>query len=123
MSTPLEWEGWRTVNVTIVAVCALILFAVCGIIYVARRNRPGAPEAPVAPPTPGNTEERRLRQQRIDLQGTELLARRVVLDGRRGTLGGDSDLLDAMSTLEERYHRGDITEDEFEAEKIRLLGG
>ena len=67
--------------------------------------------------------ERDARHQAVDELGTELIGRRVELDSRRGTLGGDRDLLEALDRLEERRRHGEISDEEFEAEKVRLLGG
>jgi hypothetical protein len=50
------------------------------------------------------------------------LERRAELDARRGALGGQSEIFDAFEKLEQRLRAGEITEDEFEAEKIHLLG-
>ena len=62
-------------------------------------------------------------QQALDERGTELLQRRVDLDMRRGTLGGNSEIYEAFEDLEGRLRAGEITEEEFEREKIKLLGG
>jgi hypothetical protein len=91
-------------------------------VVVFRRRR-------VTPPAPVETEPiesmaaREARHQVIELRGTELLERRVELDARRGTLTGDTSVDDALIRLELRFHAGEISEDEFEARKIKILGG
>jgi hypothetical protein len=82
-----------------------------------------------APPRAGTVQpredaaHREARHHAVDELGTELIERRVELDSTRGTLGGDRALLEALDRLEERRRKGEISDDEFEAEKIRLLGG
>lgn len=63
------------------------------------------------------------RHRRIEEQGSELLERRVDLDARRGTLAGDSGVYEAFDRLEAEFRAGIISEGEFEAGKIRILGG
>jgi len=67
--------------------------------------------------------ERRSRQAALEPIENALLQRRVDLDARRGMLGGDSDLLEALDELERRRVAGEMSEAAFEAEKVRLLGG
>jgi len=67
--------------------------------------------------------ERRSRQAALEPIEDALLQRRVDLDARRGMLGGDNDLLEALDELERRRTAGEISETDFEAEKVRLLGG
>jgi len=67
--------------------------------------------------------ERRSRQAAREPIENALLQRRVDLDARRGMLGGDSDLLEALDELERRRVAGEMSEAAFEAEKVRLLGG
>jgi len=69
------------------------------------------------------TSAREARHAVVEAHGTELIERRVDLDARRGTLGGDTSLDDAFTRLQERFERGDITEEQFEHAKIRLFGG
>ena len=63
------------------------------------------------------------RQKLLEERGSELIERRVELDARRGTLGGDAELLHKLELLEERRRKGEISEEAFEREKTRLLGG
>lgn len=72
------------------------------------------PPAPPAPPPPS---------RELEQLGSELLARRIDLEARRGALQGNESLDQAFTRLEERLRQGDITPEEFEREKIRLLGG
>ncbi len=67
--------------------------------------------------------ERRSRQAALEPIENALLQRRVDLDSRRGMLGGDNDLLEALDELERRRAAGGMSEADFEAEKVRLLGG
>ncbi len=67
--------------------------------------------------------EQRSRQAALEPIENALLQRRVDLDARRGMLGGDSDLLEALDELERRRTTGEMSEEDFEAEKVRLLGG
>jgi hypothetical protein len=62
-------------------------------------------------------------RQAAEERGTELLDRRIALDDRRGPLQGNAWIDDAMAALEQRRDRGEISESEFESEKIKLLGG
>ncbi|MGI8827806.1 MAG: hypothetical protein ACR2JC_19670 [Chloroflexota bacterium] len=64
---------------------------------------------------------RKKRHESIEAQGEQLIERRVELDLRRGTLGGYTDINDAFTLLEERLRAGDISDEKFEKEKIRLL--
>lgn len=63
------------------------------------------------------------RHELLEQRGTELLHRRVDLDGRRGTLGGNTELYEAFERLEAELRAGTISESNFEQEKVRLLGG
>lgn len=90
--------------------------------FALRRQTPIAPP-PVVEPAQKDLDALRARQRVLDARGSELLARRVELDARRGTLGGDTTIDAAFVELEQRLRCGEISEDEFEAEKIRLLGG
>jgi uncharacterized membrane protein len=110
--------------VVALALIALILLLLLVLILRARARSPAA-----APRRPGTVQphedaaEREARHQAVDELGTELIERRVELDSRRGTLGGDRDLLEALDRLEERRRNGEISDEQFEAEKVRLLGG
>jgi hypothetical protein len=80
---------------------------------------------PVSPPLepPEDPAARRARREEAQSQGEALLERRVMLDARRGTLGGDMGLNEALEVLDGRRQRGEISDDEFEREKVRLLTG
>jgi len=67
--------------------------------------------------------DRRSRQAALEPIENALLQRRVDLDARRGTLDGDSDLLETLDELERCRAAGGMSEADFEAEKMRLLGG
>jgi uncharacterized membrane protein len=99
----------------------LILAAVIAL-YVWRRDEP-MPPAQVSPVPMEPAADRAARLHALEGRGTELLERRAELDSRRGALGGQSKIFDAFEKLEQRLRAGEITEDEFEAEKIHLLGG
>lgn len=105
-------------------VTALFVFIVAAVVLgviLALRRRVSGPEPirPALPEPPESVERRRAAQE----LGDELLARRIALDSRRGTLAGNSELDDALVRLEEKARNGEISESEFEAEKVRLLGG
>jgi hypothetical protein len=102
--------------IIIIAFCALGLVILK---LTARRVSPARSPQPIAPVE--DEAHRRERQNAAEEIGTELIQRRVALDGRRGPLAGDTLLLDEFERLEQRLHAGEISEDEFEAEKIRLL--
>ncbi len=104
---------------------AILLVVVLAVAVLAMRRPPRAAQAPTIPAVSveDELEERRARRRSLQGQEDELLSRRVQLDQRRGTLGGDTRLYDALDHLERRFEAGDLSEDEFESEKIRLLGG
>lgn len=103
----------------------ILLIVVLAVAVLALRRPPRTAQAPDIPnvSVEDELEERRARRRSLQGQEDELLDRRVQLDQRRGTLGGDRQLYDALDHLERRFEAGDISEDEFESEKIRLLGG
>lgn len=109
----------------IVFAVGILLVVVLSVGVLAMRRPPRSLQPPVSPPESAEDEleERRARKRVLQAQEDELLDRRVALDQRRGTLGGDTELFDALDHLERRFEAGDISEDEFETEKIRLLGG
>ena len=99
----------------------LVLFAVASAAIVLRRSAP-------TPPTRSERSEaideiRRERQRASEALGSVLLDRRVQLDSRRVALQGVSHIEDQVHELEERLQAGEITEDQFEQEKSRLLSG
>lgn len=104
---------------------AVILFLVVAIIsallLVRGRRFPAALPTPVLPAADSRADE--TRRQAVQVQGSELLERRVELDSRRGTLTGDQQVFDALVEVQNRFQRGEISESEYEAEKVRLLGG
>lgn len=101
---------------------AILILGLALALVVARRRR--RVPAPAVEPMPAeNGAEREARHEFIEQRGTELLERRVDLDARRGTLTGDSGVNDAFDRLERRFRAGEISEDEFEEGKIRILGG
>ncbi len=108
-----------------VLLIVVILIVVLGLALawvVFRRQRLTSPPPVVREPQedPG---ARQARHRAIEQRGAELLERRVDLDQRRDTLTGDSAVYDAFDRLERRYRAGEISEDEFEAGQIRILGG
>lgn len=107
--------------VLLIVVVVLLLGSILA--WVLLRRQRFVPPPPVVPEPQEDPAARAARHQVIDQRGTELLDRRVDLDQRRGTLAGDSAVYDAFDQLERRFHAGEMSEDEFEAEKIRILGG
>lgn len=104
---------------------AIVLFLILAALVLAIVLRRPQTSLPPTPPTEDDTESaaRRQRHEALDVRGSELIERRVELDARRGTLGGDTDLERSLDQLYQRLEAGEIGEQEFEAEKIRLLGG
>ncbi|MGH2442533.1 MAG: hypothetical protein ACRDFX_05165 [Chloroflexota bacterium] len=84
-------------------------------------RRTAAPQPAVPAVMPGELAARRARERALERQEIELLERRIELDGRRGPLAGDRSIDEALMVLEARFRSGEISEDQFEAEKIRLL--
>lgn len=84
---------------------------------------PVAPEPPGPKPAPVEDADLADRRRAAEQIGTQLLERRVELDGRRGPLQGHDELDLQFTRLEEQLRSGSISDEEFEAEKIRLLGG
>lgn len=107
--------------IPVLVVIVLALAAVLAVYLV--RSRDTVPQAIRLQEPPEDWEARRARQQAIDIQGSELLQRRIDLDAKRGTLGGDAGIDHAFKGLEERLRSGEIDEQQFELEKIKLLGG
>lgn len=109
----------------IIFAAVILLIVVLAVVVLALRRPPRAAQAPAIPAASAEDElaERRARRRSLQGQEDELLSRRVHLDQRRGTLGGDTQLYDALDHLEQQFEAGDISEDEFESEKVRLLGG
>jgi uncharacterized membrane protein len=62
-------------------------------------------------------------REETEATGTALLERRVQLDARRGALQGDAGIDREFDRLLDRLRAGEITEEQFEQEKRRLLGG
>src|SRR5579884_1581211 len=105
-----------TAIISIVVIMLILAFLVAR----ARRNY-AAEVAPMISEEPA--EDRSAEHRLLDEKGTELIERRVNLDARRGTLGGDANLLEQLDELTVRHNLGEISDDEYEAEKVRLLGG
>jgi hypothetical protein len=105
----------------LVVVVVLILGAALALVFL-YRPRPTPPPIIEAEPDE-DPAVREARHRVIDERGSELLGRRVDLDLRRGTLTGDSEVYDALDHLESQFRAGEISEVEFEAGKIRILGG
>jgi len=117
----LSEDPMSEILIIAVAVC-IVIGAVLGLVYLRRDSR----TSPLPPPTTVRQEDddaRLSRRRVVDRRGSELIARRVLLEDRQDTLGGDADLSDALDRLERRRRGGEITEQEFEAEKVRLLSG
>jgi hypothetical protein len=106
----------------VVAFAVFILFAVVVTVFVLRRPAP-LPPPDLPPVTDEDPDALVTRHQMLDERGSELIERRIELDARRGTLGGNSQLYAELEELEQRLRSGEISEREYEAEKIHLLGG
>lgn len=105
----------------VLLVVLLLLFAVATASIVLRRRPPGPPD--LSSKSDAIEEVRRERQRAAEALGAELLDRRVQLDSRRGPLAGYSQIDEQFHALEQRLQAGEITEEEFEGAKSRLLGG
>jgi hypothetical protein len=105
----------------VVAVLLFLLFAGFLAAVALRRQRP-PPPVPAAEPEEQDASTI-ARHELLEQRGTELLQRRVDLDARRGTLGGNTEVYEAFERLEADLRAGTISESEFEQEKVRLLGG
>jgi uncharacterized membrane protein len=110
-------------TLAILAVVLVFLVLVLGLAAVALRRQKTPPPEFEEPGVDDSAEERHVLHQALDERGTELLQRRVDLDMRRGTLGGNVEVYEAFEELEKRLRAGEISEEEFEREKIRLLNG
>ena len=109
-------QGW-----VIVLLALLVLFAIASASLVLRRKPPAPPN--LSARGEAIQEVRRERQRAAEALGSELLERRVQLDARRGPLAGNSQIDEQFRELEGRLRAGEITEQEFEGQKARLLGG
>ena len=106
----------------LVAVAVAVVLVVAIVVFLARTHGTRAPTPPAIAPArdaAADDETRRALREHED----ELLERRIELDARRGTLMGESQIEDAFVELEDRLRAGEIDEDEFERQKVRLLGG
>lgn len=104
-----------------VALLVVIVLAAAVAIAILRSRRPHEVQRPEAvKPAGPDLEAERQEAQEV---GWQLLSRRVELDARRGALGGDTSIDSEFDRLQERLRAGEISEDHFEQEKIRLLGG
>jgi len=102
-------------------VIALAVFAAAAVVVALRRPAEDQPAVPAAEDL--DADARRTRQAVLESRGDELLARRAELDARRGTLQGNAGIDAEFERLLRRLEAGEIDENEFEAEKLRLLGG
>ncbi len=117
-----RYDGGVTLLIILVVLALLAIVLVAAVVAYPRNRRPPAPR----PPTTSAVDDlaaRRDRQRALEPVEAELLDRRIELDGRRNMFGGDTAVFDAIERLEGRFRSGDISEDEFEAEKMRLLSG
>jgi hypothetical protein len=105
----------------ILIIIALVALAAGLAVYALRHEAPPPPELPDA--RPGNETAWDQQHDILEARGQELLERRIELDSIRGPLMGNTAAYDAFIALEERLRSGEIDEDEFEREKIKLLGG
>ncbi len=108
----------------LILVVVLVVLVVAGALTLILLRRTRTASLPVVETEPENNGAAREALHRvIEERGTELLDRRVDLDARRGTLAGDSQVYDAFDRLQAQFRSGDISEEEYEAGKICLLGG
>jgi hypothetical protein len=107
--------------VLLVAAVVIVIVAAIALAVVIFRQPavPATPPAPAEPPIADLTAER----EQAESVGAELLSRRVELDARRGALQGDASIEREFDRLFEQLQSGEISEEQFEQEKIRLLGG
>lgn len=110
-----------TLIIIVLAVAVILVALVAAAVLTRRSAQPESNESQPAPEI--DPEERRRQRQAAVDRGDDLLDRRVELDSRRGTLGGNVLLDDALQELAARHERGEISDAEFEVEKTRLLGG
>jgi|SRR5579875_3798624 len=108
--------GLVTALITLIIVLAVLVF------LLARTRANYASQASGAEQVPSPSEQA-IDQHRLEAQEDELIERRIQLDARRGPLAGDADVLARLDELDARRTRGEITEQQYEAEKLRLLGG
>lgn len=101
-------------------VVVVLLALVAGLTFYFVRT-PAKPSPVVLPPEVESPGEHDARMQALETRGNELLKRRIELEASRGTLGGQSRIYKAFEDLENRLRAGEISEDEFEKEKISLL--
>lgn len=108
--------------IVLLVAAVLIVILAAGVLAVAMYRRPAPPAQPPTssrPPAPDLAAER----EQAETVGAELLSRRVQLDARRGALQGDATIDEEFDRLLEQLNSGEISEEQFEREKIRLLGG
>src|SRR5947209_5109494 len=109
-------------NVWVVAVVLVFVMLAGTLAVIALRRQRNPPTISVE--KSGEDEAaKRVRHDLLERRGSELLQRRVDLDARRGTLGGNTEVYEAFEHLEAQLRAGTISESEFEQEKVRLLGG
>jgi hypothetical protein len=107
----------------IVLIVVLLLLAAAIAFIIWRGSAVESTRQQTAGPETGSEAERTDRVDALEDLGDDLLQRRVELDSRRGTLAGQTDLFDELEKLDQRFRLGEISEDEFEAEKFRILSG
>lgn len=110
-------------SASVVVVIMVLLLLAAGMAGFALRRQPPVAPPPVVEPDDMELDALRTRQRILDARGSELLERRAELDARRGTLGGDTAVAEAFEELERRLNCDEISEEQFEVEKIRILGG
>ncbi|GAC1326404.1 MAG: hypothetical protein NVS2B16_06900 [Chloroflexota bacterium] len=99
----------------------LLVLSLAVSVILSLRRRPAAEQVEAAPAGEADRVAREERRHMADERGSELIQRRIDLDTRRGTLGSYFDVNDAFTRLEQRFKDGEISEEEFEAEKVQLL--
>jgi DNA-binding transcriptional MerR regulator len=107
---------------TILIVAFFLLLASGLALYFVRRPSEAPPPEDVTAAM-DDAAERHVRQEALERRSSELLERRAEMDSRRDALGGQKEIFDAFEELERRLQSGGVSEEEFEQEKMRLLGG
>lgn len=107
----------------IISAIVLVVVIVAALVRMTIARSSLETEQETTRPEDAETSARAARHAVVDAHGTELIERRVDLDARRGTLGGDTSLDDAFTRLQERFTCGEITEEQFEHAKLHLFGG
>lgn len=103
----------------VVVLLILCVAVVAALLYRSRRQASASEPIQNVLVEPTDPVER----ERAETVGSQLLARRVELDARRGALGGDAGIEEEFEGLLQKFAAHEISEEQFEREKIRLLGG